>query len=165
MKNTAAKSSAAAKNVPLAMQELLKHTYTSFLLTHNYHWNVEGPNFASLHGLFEQQYNELFAAIDEIAERIRALDSYALPASSEYAGIATDLAREGTAFKSLGKGGAVAADHMLNNLVKINTHAIDAAQEVKELAEKRGDDETVDLMVGRITAHQKAVWMLKSHLK
>lgn len=67
------KASAPAKNpVAAAFQSMLKDTYALYLLTHNYHWNVEGPKFVSLHTLFEQQYNELFLAIDEIAERIRA---------------------------------------------------------------------------------------------
>lgn len=167
MKATATKSktSAAPKTVPQALQEVLKHTYVTFLLTHNYHWNVEGPSFSGLHTMFETQYNELFLAVDVIAERARSLDVYALPDVAEYAAIADTMRQEATAFKGFGKDGAATASQMLANLVQVNAYAIEAAEKLKKLAEDSEDDETADLAVERITAHQKATWMLKSHLK
>ncbi len=152
-----------AKNpVADALQQFLSDTYALYLLTHNYHWNVEGPRFSSLHLLFEQQYNELFLAVDLIAERIRALDSYALP--DHYSAIlkAVDavknpLLKEADSDKI--------ADKMVRNLMESNQKAIESAKIVKEKAAKQEDDESEDLAVQRIQVHQKAVWMLRSILK
>ena len=145
-----------------ALQVFLSDTYALYLLTHNYHWNVEGPRFSSLHLLFEQQYNELFSAVDVIAERIRALDAYALP--DHYSAIlkAVDaiknpLLKEADSDKI--------ADKMVRNLMESNEKAIASAQVLKEKAAKSEDDESEDLAVQRIGVHQKAVWMLRSILK
>lgn len=149
----------AGSAVTREFQNLLKETYALYLATHNYHWNVEGPLFVSLHTLFEQQYTELFAAIDEIAERIRALDAYALPNHYE------DVLGALQALPNpLSKGGD-RATAMVQNLIKLNASATEAAQSAKKAAEKAGDDESVDICVGRITVHQKAMWMLRSIIK
>jgi starvation-inducible DNA-binding protein len=134
------------------LQEALESTYSCFLITHYCHWNVEGENFASLHSLFNEQYNELFAAIDEIAERIRALGAY--PFQSGYSDIVKILQTP-----PVGKAGP-----MLKALVELNQKTVTSLQAVKNAAQEAGDDETVDIMIARITAHQKAMWMLKSSM-
>lgn len=154
----------AQSTVAQRLQEVLKQTYACYLLTHNYHWNVEGPQFASLHIMFEQQYTELFAAIDEIAERIRALDAYALP-NADYDAIASDVRVVPNPLKEGGKAASQTADQMIRNLVTLNANVIESLQAAKHAAEDNSDDETVDLTVGRITVHEKASWMLKSLLK
>lgn len=149
----------AASPVAAALQGVLTDTYALYLATHNYHWNVEGPSFVGLHTLFEQQYTELFAAIDEIAERIRALDTYALPKQyDEVVKVLSTLPNPLTA-----KGDHARA--MIENLMTLNAKVVTSAQTAKRAAEKAGDDESVDVAVGRITVHQKANWMLRSLLK
>lgn len=137
--------------------EGLKHTladsYTLFLKTQNYHWNVTGPNFRGLHLLFEEQYNDLFAAIDEIAERIRALGEHA-PGS----------------FKAFGKLSGIkeAADEtptsaaMVKELAKDQDTLLSTLGKAIEAAQKAGDESTADLLIGRVAVHEKNRWMLKS---
>jgi starvation-inducible DNA-binding protein len=147
-----------------ALQNLLRDTYIAFLLTHNYHWNVEGQNFVGLHTLFEQHYTELFAAIDEIAERIRALDSYALP--NHYAEIAsgiTALANPLTRGKDKSK--TAAAEHMIQNLISVHEQVLASAKKAKAAANAAGDQESEDLVIARTQVHQKAMWMLRSIIK
>lgn len=147
-----------------ALQEVLKATYQTYLLTHHYHWNVEGPQFNALHLMFETQYNELFVAIDEIAERIRTLDAYALPDGfGDFSQLAKRFPNPATNPKLASA--ADAARAMLENLVTLNEEAVSVLQKAKAAAEKASDDESVDITVGRITAHQKALWMLRSTLK
>jgi starvation-inducible DNA-binding protein len=162
------KSPSRVANLPAAaiaqkLQVLLQDTYAVFLVTHNYHWNVEGPNFVGLHTLFEQQYTEQFAAVDEIAERIRALGSYSL--EGDYGAVAKKIAavKNPVAENARHKDGA--ARHMIENLIELHENVVASAQSAKQAAEKAGDDESVDLAVGRITVHQKALWMLGSLLK
>lgn len=144
------------------LQSLLKDTYALFLLTHNYHWNVEGPKFIGLHALFEQQYTELFTAIDEIAERIRALDSYALP--QHYGDILTSVARlSHPVLKSKSKDEA--ADQMIANLITLHERVVKSAQLAKNCAAKAEDEESEDIAIARVQVHQKAIWMLKSIIK
>ena len=162
MPATASKLSSAKNPVADALQDFLKHTYSLYLITHNYHWNVEGPKFFSLHTLFEQQYNELFAAIDVIAERIRVLDVYALP--NHYGEIFEALANLSNPLHKETDKDAV-ADRMVRNLVEYHQKVIESAQELKHKASKHEDDESEDLAVQRIQVHQKAVWMLRSILK
>jgi starvation-inducible DNA-binding protein len=153
---------AAANQVAQALQGVLKDTYALYLATHNYHWNVEGHNFVGLHTLFETQYNELFAAVDVIAERIRALDVYALP--NHYEEVLKALQNLSNPLnKDTAKGDV--ADRMIRNLLDLNGKVVDAAQAAKKAADKAGDDETQDLMVERIQIHQKASWMLRSIIK
>jgi len=162
-KTVAVVSNKAATNpVAQALQGMLKDTYALYLATHNYHWNVEGSNFVALHTLFEQQYNELFAAIDTLAERIRALDVYALPNHYEEV-LETFLSLPNPLSKSEDK--ADVAENMVRNLLDLNGKVVDSAQTAKKAAEKAGDDETVDMMVERILVHQKASWMLRSIIK
>ncbi len=142
-----------------ALQEVLRAKYSLFLQKHNYHWNVEGPRFHSLHVMFEEQYTELFKAIDVVAEHIRALDAYALPFEDEkILKYMSDLKNPLSE-----KDDADARAHlMVNNLIKLNQQVIDCAQSAKEAAVKAEDDETEDLMIERITHHKEVIWMLKS---
>ncbi|MCW5557002.1 MAG: DNA starvation/stationary phase protection protein [Verrucomicrobiae bacterium] len=158
--STAALAAAAVRTAPSsalveALQLVLADTYSLMGLTHLAHWNVEGPGFFSLHAAFEAQYNALFAAADEIAERIRALGAYAI------GGLKTLGAHSGLEeFKApLSQRDYVAA------LVAANEKTIADLAQARTLSEKAGDLETQDLMIGRIQEHQKTVWMLKSFLK
>ena len=138
-----------------ALSALLASSYMLSLKTQNYHWNVTGPMFTTLHTLFDTQYAELAAAIDEIAERIRALGSFAPGSLAEF----SDLSRvkEET--------GHPDAKEMIRILSE-DQEAIDAAARgVIKSAEAAGDDASVDLGVRRLEVHQKNAWMLRSHLE
>ena len=145
-----------------AMQKTLTSTYGLYLATHNYHWNVEGEQFVSLHTLFEAQYNELFLAIDRIAERIRALGHYALPFEEDHIPqiskmISNPLNKETDA--------NLRAERMVHNLIALTGTVINVCRKAKEEACNAKDDETENMLVERITAHQKALWMLESVFK
>lgn len=144
------------------LQNVLADTYSLYLMTHNYHWNVEGQNFLPFHTLFEAQYNELFHAIDVIAERIRAVGEYALPFDSDKIIQISKMASN-----PLNKdiNATARASRMVDNLIAMNMAVIRSCQAVKEAARTIHDDETENLMVERITAHQKALWFLSSTTK
>ncbi len=142
----------ADKVVVQGLQDVLTSTYGVYLATHNYHWNIEGTQFVSLHGLFDQQYNALFQAIDVIAERIRALGEYALPFEGD--NIVQALKSISNALNK--ETDANARGHrMVQNLLVLNEETVAACQKAKHSAQKVDDDETENLMVERITAHQK----------
>ncbi len=148
--------------VAQTLQNVLASTYGLYLMTHNYHWNVEGSNFVPLHTLFEGQYTALFLAVDTIAERIRALGEYALPFEGK------DIVQISTmTSNALNKETAAhdRAERMLHNLIDLNETVIKSCQASKKAAQNTHDDETENLMVERITAHQKALWMLQSTAK
>ncbi len=149
-------------NVAQSLQDVLSNTYGVYLVTHNYHWNVEGKHFGQLHELLSVQYNELFQAIDVLAERIRALGEYALPFEGESI-MAISKMTSNPLNKEKDAGDR--AQRMLNNLIKLNDAVILSCQISKTAAKNSLDDETENLMVERITAHQKALWMLKSSAK
>ena len=138
-----------------ALSRLLADSYTLYLKTHNFHWNVTGPMFTTLHTLFETEYTELALAVDEIAERIRALGAVA-PGSF-------------SAFRALAKveeaQGVPKATDMIRELVADQAHVVAAAKEVVKIAEAAGDDATADLGIRRIQVHEKNSWMLASHLE
>jgi len=144
------------------LQNTLRASYSLFLMSHNYHWNIEGENFVPLHALFEEQYNELFAAIDEIAEHIRALDDYALPFQDER--IMKEMLALNNPLTSEEKSDKRAL-MMVENLILLTDKVIQACQETKRIAVEAEDDETEDLMINRIQVHQKNNWMLKSIVK
>ena len=148
--------------VSQALQSVLANTYGLYLATHNYHWNVEGSQFLPLHTLFERQYNELFLAVDTIAERIRALGDYALPFEGENV---IQISRMTS--NALNKETAAddRADRMLENLIELNESVIKSCQASKKIAQNVRDDESENVLIERITAHQKALWMLESALK
>ena len=144
------------------LQKVLAGTYGLYLATHNYHWNVEGNLFVSLHSLFESQYNELFLAVDLIAERIRALGDYALPFEGD-----TIIQISKMTSNALNKeiDATLRAHRMLLNLIDLTESAILSCQTAKAAAKDATDDESENLMIERITAHQKALWMLRAASK
>jgi starvation-inducible DNA-binding protein len=138
-----------------ALSELLAASYTLYLKSHNYHWNVTGPMFTTLHVLFEQQYTELAIAIDEIAERIRIKGAHAPGSFSEFAALSP--IKEET--------GKPNATTMIENLVADHGTIVEIAYRVIESAEARNDQASIDLATRRIDTHQKNAWMLRSHLE
>ncbi|MFA4995126.1 MAG: DNA starvation/stationary phase protection protein [Bdellovibrionales bacterium] len=148
--------------VVLALQKVLAGTYGLYMVTHNYHWNVEGEKFVPLHALFERQYNESFLAVDLIAERIRALGAYVSPFED---GNLIQLSRMTSHSSNKKTKANVHADQMVSNLIKLTGDVIGLCQLAKEKAQDVEDGETENLMVELITAHQKALWMLESTLK
>ena len=146
---------AARQQIAASLSKLLADTYTLYLKTQGFHWNVTGPRFHDLHKLFEEQYNELAAANDEIAERIRALGAKAPASYSEFKKLAT-VVEEAT---------APAANEMIRQLLADNRSAVRAAQSAVETAEEHGDVGSADLATQRIRAHEKAAWMLDALLQ
>ena len=138
-----------------ALSRLLADSYSLYLKTHNFHWNVTGPMFTTLHTLFETEYTELALAVDEIAERIRALGEVAPGSYSAFSALSTVKEAEGV---------PKAAD-MIRELVEDQAHVVATAKEVVKAAEAAGDDATADLGVRRIQVHEKNSWMLASHLE
>lgn len=138
-----------------ALEKLLADSYTLYVKTHGYHWNVTGPMFGSLHTLFEGQYMELALAVDEIAERIRALGAKAPGSYAEFSAL-TSIGEDTTAPPAL---------DMVANLVGDHETVAEAARSLVRAAEDAGDDATVDLGVRRIETHEKTAWMLRSHLE
>ena len=137
------------------LSKLLATSYILYLKTQNYHWNVTGPMFTTLHTLFETQYTELAAAIDEIAERIRALDAKAPGSFAAFAKLSP--VKEET--------GQPTADKMIRKLVA-DQGAIDKiAHDLFDAADAVEDQATADLATRRLDVHQKNAWMLRSHLE
>lgn len=151
-----------SNHVAQTLQDVLANTYGLYLATHNYHWNIEGRRFAELHTLFDKQYNELFEAIDGIAEHIRTLGEYALPFEGD--NIVALLKMTSNALNKENDADA-RADRMLHNLVTLQESVIKSCQIAKKAAQAAEDDESENLLVERITAHQKMCWMLNSILK
>ena len=133
---------------------LLADTYALALKTQNYHWNVTGPEFYSLHKLFEGQYESLHDAADELAERVRALGAHAPGGFAEFAAL--------THIADAKKG--LSAKSMIKDLLDSHHQVIKQANKLIALADKEGDQGTVDMVVGRIEAHDKDAWMLHSSL-
>ena len=164
MKNPVTLHSQKSLNNPVTqvLQDVLADTYGLYLATHNYHWNVEGSKFIILHKLFEDQYNELFLAVDLIAERIRALGDYALPFEGD--NIIKISKMTSNALNKESKADE-RAERMVHNLIELNEAVIKSCQWAKEEFRNVNDDESDNLMVERITVHQKALWMLRSIVK
>lgn len=136
------------------LSRLLADSYTLYLKTHNYHWNVTGPQFNSLHLMFETQYTELATAVDEIAERIRSLGVRAPGSYSEFAEL-TSIA-EGS--------GEESAEEMTRQLVLGQESVARTAREAFGAAEQANDQPTADLLTQRMQIHEKNAWMLRSML-
>ena len=136
------------------LSRLLADSYTLYLKTHNYHWNVTGPQFNTLHAMFEEQYTELAQAVDEIAERIRALG---FPAPGSY-----------KAFSALSsieeETGTPDADNMVRELVTGQETVVRTAREIFPTVESANDEPTADLLTQRMQVHEKNAWMLRSML-
>lgn len=141
-------------DVARELSKALADSYALYLKTHGYHWNVRGPEFFSLHNLLEGQYREIWAALDEIAERIRALGELAPQSGSAFANLTS--IKDGDPEKD--------ASEMLKELIKDHGVLIATARAALDAADKAGDEASVDLMTQRLAAHEKAAWMLRSSL-
>ena len=137
------------------LNQVLADSYALMSLTHLAHWNVEGPGFFALHTAFQTQYEELFTAIDEIAERVRALGAYAT-------GGLDNLARKAQ-MKEFSS--PLPQEDYVRLLLAANEKLVADAAQARDVAGEPNDPETQDLMIARITLHQKTIWMLKSFLK
>jgi len=137
------------------LSRLLGTSYTLYLKTHNFHWNVTGPMFTTLHTLFETQYTELALAVDEIAERIRAIGAVA-------PGTYTDFARLSAVKEAQG---VPPATEMVRILVEDQAAVVAVARDVVEAATAAHDEATADLGIRRMQVHEKNAWMLRSHLE
>lgn len=140
------------KAIADGLSRVLADSYTLYLKTHNYHWNVTGPMFNTLHLMFEQQYTELATAVDEIAERIRALGVYA-PGSYKAFAKLTDIEEETD---------VPAAEEMVKRAVDGQETVVRTAREVFKLVDAANDEATADLLTQRMQVHEKNAWMLRS---
>ena len=142
--------------IAVGLSKLLADTYTLYLTTHNFHWNVTGPMFNTLHAMFMEQYTELWNAVDPIAERIRALGHWAPGSYSQFSSLASvpDAPKEPP--KAL---------DMVARLVKGHEAVARTARELFPLAEEANDQPTADLLTQRLDLHEKAAWMLRSLLE
>jgi starvation-inducible DNA-binding protein len=137
-----------------ALRQVVADSYALLGQTHLCHWNVRGPSFFSLHNAFEEQYTELFTAIDEIAERIRALGALAPGGLQNLARLAgMDEIREDAS-----------SDAMVEHLLAANQRLVEDLMKARDLAGDSGDDQTEDLMIARLQVHEKTIWMLRSFL-
>ena len=137
------------------LSRLLADTYVVYLKTHNFHWNVEGPMFQTLHQMFMEQYTETWNAIDLVAERIRSLGHYAPGTYKEY----LELARVKET------PGVPKAAQMVKLLIDGQEAVVKTARELIPLAERADDQPTLDLLTQRMQVHEKNAWMLRSLLK
>lgn len=142
------------KPVTDALKAALADTYTLQLKTQNYHWNVEGTHFRSLHLLFEEQYNELFAAVDVIAERIRTLGEKAPGTNTEFAKL-TKVKEGNASFDDF---------EMVKDLYHTNLQMAQSFKKAIDKAETADDAATADLLTQRVAVHEKAAWFLRSSL-
>jgi starvation-inducible DNA-binding protein len=143
------------QRVAESTSKLLADSYTLYLKSHNFHWNVTGPMFSSLHLLFEQQYNELALAVDEIAERIRAVGQPAPATYRQFLKLTTIQEPDGVP----------KATEMIRSLTADNEAVARTARELIGVAEEAGDQATADLATRRVEVHEKNAWMLRSHLE
>ncbi|PSB03123.1 Dps family protein [Merismopedia glauca] len=143
------------QKIAQGLSRLLADTYTLYLKTHNFHWNVTGPMFRTLHLMFEQQYNELALAVDLIAERIRTLG---FPAPGTY----SDYAKLSSITETLG---VPKAEDMIRLLVEGQEAVVRTARSVFPITEKVNDEPTADLLTQRMQVHEKTAWMLRSLLE
>jgi len=135
-----------------AVKRLMADTYTLYLKTHGYHWNVEGPHFQQLHMQFMEQYTEMWTAVDDLAERIRALGYYAPVSYSAMQALST-IEEETQQPDWQG---------MVANLARGHEQVAKTAREVLRIAEDAHDDATADVVTPRITLHEKTAWMLRA---
>src|SRR5919206_1500392 len=140
------------KNIADGLSKLLADTYTLYLKTHNFHWNVTGPMFQTLHLMFEQQYNELALAVDLIAERIRALGFPAPGSYRQFAALSSIKEEEGVP----------AAEQMIRALVAGQEAVARTARSIFDVVERANDQPTADLLTQRLQVHEKTAWMLRS---
>jgi starvation-inducible DNA-binding protein len=142
------------RKIAQGLSHLLADTYTLYLKTHNFHWNVTGPMFSTLHLMFEEQYTELAAAVDQIAERIRSLGE---PAPGSYA----EFGRLASIKEAAG---VPTAEEMVRQLVAGNEAVVKTARKFFPVAQSTNDESTADLLTQRMQVHEKTAWMLRSLL-
>jgi len=144
----------AREQIGAGLSRVLADTYTLYLKTHNFHWNVTGPMFSTLHLMFETQYTELALAVDLIAERIRALG---FPAPGSYRQFAdlTSISEETT---------VPSAEEMIRQLVKDQEAVVRTARSIFPVVDEAHDEPTADLLTQRMQVHEKTAWMLRSLL-
>jgi len=140
--------------IAAGLSRMLADSYTLYLQTHNFHWNVTGPMFQTLHLMFETHYTELALAVDEIAERIRALGMHAPATYSEFASL--------TCIEEVS--GVPKAVEMIRLLVNGHESVVRTARSVFEVVRKASDEASADLLTQRIQLHEKTAWMLRSLL-
>ncbi len=143
------------RKIAEGLSKLLADNFALYLKTHNFHWNVKGPMFQTLHVMFMEQYNELWLALDAIAERIRALGFPAPGTAAEFARLSSI---EETA-------GVPEAREMVRLLVSGHEAVARTARKIFPVAEKAGDEPTADLLTQRLQVHEKTAWMLRSLLE
>ncbi|MEM9080583.1 MAG: DNA starvation/stationary phase protection protein [Verrucomicrobiota bacterium] len=148
-------STETASAITTALETLLADSYALMAQTHLAHWNVEGTDFFQLHTAFQGQYEELFSAIDDIAEHLRTLEAYAPGGLTMLAG----LSKIGQMERKL------PAKDYVANLIDYHELLVANAKEGRQISGDAGDTETEDLFIERLRVHQKTLWMLKSHLK
>ena len=137
--------------IAAGLSKVLADTYTLYLKTHNYHWNVRGPLFHSLHTMFEEQYTELATAVDEIAERIRALGELAPGSYSEFVKLAS--IPEGNSQND--------AKTMIRELVEGQEAVVRTCRDLFPVVDEANDEPTADLLTTRMQTHEKNAWMLR----
>ncbi len=148
-------SQAHREEIAQGLSRLLADTYTLYLKTHNFHWNVTGPMFQTLHLMFESQYNELALAVDQVAERIRSLGFPAPGTYKQYAQLSSIKEEEGIP----------AAKDMIRLLVEGQEAVVRTARSLYPSVEAASDEATADLLTQRIQLHEKTAWMLRSLLE
>jgi starvation-inducible DNA-binding protein len=136
------------------LSKALADSYTLYTKTHNFHWNVEGPQFHALHEMFEEQYKDLAEAVDDVAERIRALGHYAPGSFTEFAKLASVKEAKGQP----------KAEDMVRELAEDQDIVVNTLRQVIHNARHADDPATEDLMIERVKTHEKNAWMLRSHL-
>lgn len=142
------------QEIAQGLSKLLADTYTLYLKTHNFHWNVTGPMFQTLHLMFEQQYTELALAVDLIAERIRALGFPAPGTYKEFANLSSISEEDGVPN----------AEDMIRKLVEGQEAVVRTARSIFPAVERAQDEPTADLLTQRMQVHEKTAWMLRSLL-
>lgn len=145
----------AKKTAAEGLSKLLADTYAVYLKTHGYHWNVRGPNFSQLHNLFMAQYTEMWAAIDEVAERIRALGELAPQGYGAFANLSS--IKDGDPSRN--------AEGMIQDLISSHEALIGTLYSVLKSAQDAGDEVTAGIVTDRLTAHEKHAWMLRASLE
>ncbi|MES2714601.1 MAG: Dps family protein [Pseudomonadota bacterium] len=149
-------SSADRAAIAAGLSQLLADTYTLYLTTHNFHWNVTGPMFNTLHTMFMAQYTELWTAVDPVAERIRSLGHPAPGSYAQFAALSSLPDAPVTPPKALA---------MVKILVEGHEAVARTARSIFPLADKAGDEPTADLLTQRLTVHEQTAWMLRSLLE
>lgn len=140
------------KAIADGLSKLLADSYSLYIKTHNYHWNVTGPQFNALHTMFEEQYTELATAIDEIAERIRALGHLAPGSYKEFSALTSIKDGDNT----------LSAEEMVKDLVEGQETVARTCRSLFPIVEEASDEPTADLLTVRMQTHEKTAWMLRA---